>query len=92
VIPLTVSANAVTVWESAELVLDAYPGAVLPLYSAVMLWLPTMSEDVVHVAVLPLRETAEQIVVRPSLKVTVPAPLGFPTPEVTVAVYVRELP
>jgi hypothetical protein len=46
----------------------------------------------VHVAVLPVRATAEQIVAAPSLKVTVPMLLGFPAADVTVAVKVRESP
>src|SRR5437764_710286 len=84
-----------TVWANAALVLPLKPGAVLvPLYSAVMLCgLPATERlDVVQVAVLPLRATALHRVVAPSLKVTVPIPLGLPAADVTVAVKVREAP
>ena len=50
--------------------------------------------DVVHVAVLPLSETGEhpEIAVPPSLKVTLPTPLGLLEVPVTVAVNVTGLP
>jgi hypothetical protein len=48
--------------------------------------------DVVHVAVLPVSATALHRVVAPSLKVTVPIPLGLPAADVTVAVNVRDVP
>jgi hypothetical protein len=44
------------------------------------------------VAVLPESATALQRTVAPSLKVTVPTPLGFPELPVTVAVYVSASP
>src|ERR1051325_4868704 len=53
---------------------------------------PTERVEVVHVAVFPVRATALHRVVTPSLKVTVPIPLGLPAADVTVAVKVSESP
>ena len=85
-----------TTCDSAALVLALNCGlpVVVPLYSAVMLCGLATAErvDVEHVAVLPLSATAAQIVVAPSLNVTVPTPLGLPPVAVTVAVNVKESP
>lgn len=43
-----------------------------PLYVAVIEWLPADSVDVVHDALPPLKVTAAQITIAPSLNVTVP--------------------
>ena len=43
-----------------------------PLYMAVIAWLPTTSAEVEHWALPPLKPTVGQIVVAPSLNVTVP--------------------
>jgi len=55
-------------------------------------WLPALKLDVVQLAWLPLSATAEQILVAPSLKVTVPTELGLVGEAVTVAVNVTEPP
>ena len=74
-----------TVWVIAGLVLVRKLPS--PPYTAVIEWLPTLSEDVEKVATPPEREPVPRVVV-PSLKVTVPvAVLG-----VTVAVKVTESP
>ena len=59
----------------------------LPLYTAVMEWVPTSNEDVLNVALPPL-SVAVPRVVDPFLNVTVPA--GVPPLEVTVAVKVTD--
>jgi len=56
---------------------------VSPLYSALMVWVPTVSVAVSSVATPPDRALVPRVVV-PSLKVTVP--VGVPAPEDTVAV------
>ena len=73
------------------LVLVAKP--TLPLYTAVMLWLPTLSAVVEHVALPVTSATFTQIGVAPSLKVTVPVgvPVAGATGD-TVAVKVTLLP
>ena len=89
---VTVRVALLTVCVSAELVLPLYP--VPPLYTAVMLWLPALSADVVQSALLPVSGTAEhpEIVFPASLKSTVPTPLGFVEVPVTVAVNFTEPP
>jgi hypothetical protein len=57
-----------------------------PLYSAVMVWVPTVSDDMLKLALPLLRETVLRMV-EPSLKLTVP--VGVPAPgalAVTLAV------
>src|SRR3954454_3431137 len=90
-----VSGRLFTVWVSALLVLPVKP-EVAGLYVAVTEWLPTESvpaarPGVVQVAWLPLTAAAVQMVVAPSLKVTVPAP-EIAGVEVTVAVKVTASP
>ena len=82
--------TARTVWLSVVLVLAW--NAVVPLYVAVIGWLPTASVEVVNVAwPEPLRVTLDASAVAPSLNVTVPAVTGLP-PLVTVAVNVTVWP
>src|SRR5262249_10825591 len=86
-----------TFCDTEPLVLPAKPfPVVVPPYSAVMLCgLPdALSVDRLQDALFPTRTTAEHaaIVVAPSLKATEPSLFGFPAPDVTVAVNVRESP
>src|SRR5438093_9233709 len=61
-----------------------------PPYSAVMLWFPSASDDVVKVAWPDAFSVPVPSVVAPSLNVTVP--VGTPPAEVTVAVNVTDPP
>ena len=77
--------HAVTVWVRTEEVLVAY--LLSPLYTEVMVWVPTLSDEVVYVAVPRAMFTVPRVFV-PSLNVTDPvAALG-----VTVAVKVTRRP
>ena len=73
-----------TVWLTALLVLPVKLPS--PPYTAVMLWLPAVSDEILNVAVVPLIVPVPSVVL-PSLKVTVPV-----APLVTVAVNVTEPP
>ena len=59
-----------------------------------MLWEPKLRFETVHAAVLPVRETDEQLVIvfAPSLNWTLPSLFGSPAKDVTVAVNVCEAP
>src|SRR5215210_2231847 len=83
-----------TTWESAELVLgfQVVVPAVVPLYSAVMLWVAAPSAEVEQVAWLEAFSVTLQSVVAPSLNVTVPFAPGLPSVAVTVAVNVTLCP
>ena len=63
-----------------------------PLYSAVMVWGPTLSAEVVRVAWLPLRVMAGPSGVPPSLKVTLPVGVPWTPGSYTVAVKVTDYP
>src|ERR1700730_17962277 len=86
--------NAVTVSVMVP-VLGTNAGS--PEYTALMLWDPGVSDDVVKAAWLPApRGSAELIEVDPSLKVIVPVggawPPGVPAPAVTCAENVTAVP
>ena len=78
-----------TVWVSAAEVLVVK--LVSPPYTAVMLWSPTASAEVVKLAV-PLVRVPVPSVVSPSMKVTLPVGVPLPDEEATVAVKVTESP
>src|SRR6476620_11124779 len=77
-----------TVWLSEPLLL---PKPVSPLYSAVIEWVAAVNVEIEQDAEFPVSATALQIVVVPSLKVTLPSPFGLLLP-VTVAVNVTWSP
>jgi len=81
---------AASLFTDCVTVADFAPYVVLPEYAAVIVWLPAASELVVQVALPAARATAEQSVVAPSLKVTVP--VGAPLAPLTDAANVTDCP
>ena len=76
-----------TVWATLLEVLVAR--FAVPLYIALMEWVPPLNAEVVNVAV-PALSAPVPMVVAPSLKVTLP--VGVPTPDVTFEVNVTACP
>src|SRR5688572_19009782 len=59
--------------------------SVLPLYCAVIVWLPTASADVVHVATPAARATLAQPATEPAPSRKLTVPVGVPAPGATAA-------
>lgn len=88
---VVVVASLLTTCGEAESVPLLLPQPVPPVKLAVMVWLPTASDDVLKAAwPEPFTDTFEASTLPPSVKVTVPT--GTPLPEVTVAVKVTDCP